>query len=377
MDGAFVDSERNAIYENVITNHKNIQTTFKAVQQLKQMLGEVAEDINELAEGEDDGERRLQVVECEDGDACSKGDCKCAGAMDPNKRDPTKKCDCEPNYEYIMIQKGAGCDEFDSDGDNIIDFCEDRHAPTLMFANAALFKCDEADLAKHCYTEKVFLNNDHAENFLKDQVIVTDDCLIANGLDMDISHEGTCSETVFTLTPKQTYTQCDVSLDISPGGLTFYGEVYNVHTPGSLQLCQGDCDYDSDCAEGLICFQRAHGTDVVPGCTGIGEMWKYTYWDFCIHPNENSRALSSTPNRNLFTQTLPFDNPLLGREKHITVQVDDEDPVVTCGFHDIHQDNSKVHVDVDGGYLFHYSTPDETNGLAISSFKYTITVSFN
>eukprot|EP00979_Chaetoceros_neogracilis_P016195 scaffold7291_cov156-Chaetoceros_neogracile.AAC.1 len=52
-------------------------------------------------------------------------------------------------------------------------------------------------------------------------------------------------------------------------------------------------------------------------------------------------------------------------------QVDDEDPIVTCGFHDIHQDNSKVHVD--GGYLFHYNTPEEAHGLAISSFKYTIT----
>eukprot|EP00979_Chaetoceros_neogracilis_P006713 scaffold1372_cov289-Chaetoceros_neogracile.AAC.17 len=211
-NAAKVSAERNAIYENVITNHKNIQTTFKAVQQLKQMLGEVAEDINDLAEdindlAEDGGGRRLAKL-CGSDDACSKGNCKCADAMDPNKRDPAKDCNCNPNYDYIKKQKGAGCDEFDSDGDNIIDFCEDRHPPTLMFANAALFKCDEANLTKHCYTEKVFLKNEYAENFLKDQVIVTDDCLIAKGLDMVISREGTCSETVFSLFPRQNYTEC-------------------------------------------------------------------------------------------------------------------------------------------------------------------------
>jgi hypothetical protein len=313
-NAAKVGAERNAIYENVITNHKNIQTTFKAVQQLKQMLGEIAEDINELAEdinelAEDGGGRRLAKL-CGSEDACSNGSCKCADALDPNKRDPTKDCNCNPNYDYIKKQKGAGCDEFDSDGDNIIDYCEDRHPPTLMFANAALFKCDKTNLTKHCYTDEVFLENEHAENFLKDQVIVTDDCLIAKGLDMVISREGTCSETVFTLVPRQNYTECD-----------------NIATSSNEITAP------------------------------------------------SSSPSGASPNSNLFTQTLPFVNPLLGRDKHITVQVDDEDPIVTCGFHDIHQDNIKVHVD--GGYLFHYNTPDETNGLAISSFKYTITVSFN
>jgi hypothetical protein len=59
--------------------------------------------------------------------------------------------------------------------------------------------------------------------------------------------------------------------------------------------------------------------------------------------------------------------------KSIQIQVDTEEPVVECGFHDIHQDHNKVHVD--GGYLFHYNTPDDTHGLAISSFLYTVTVS--
>lgn len=317
-DSAYDAAERKAIYENVITNHKNIITTFKAVQQLKQMLGEVAEDINDLAEdindlgeGEEGSDRRLQVaISCGKETACGRGDCKCAGTVNPNDRDPTKDCDCKPNYNFIMNQKGAGCDEFDSDGDNIIDFCEDRYPPSLLFANAALFKCDDANLTKHCYTEKVFVKYEHAENFLKDQVIVTDDCLILKGLDMDISREGTCSASVFTLVPRQNYTNC-----------------FNITTSNN----------------------------------------KIT------NAPSNSPSGRDPSSTDLFTQTKPFVNPLVGPGKSITVQVDDENPSVTCGFHDIHQDNNKVHVD--GGYLFHYNTLDETSGLAISSFMYTITVS--
>ena len=34
-----------------------------------------------------------------------------------------------------------------------------------------------------------------------------------------------------------------------------------------LQRCQGDCDTDADCAEGLICYQRG-ANEAVPGCKG-------------------------------------------------------------------------------------------------------------
>ena len=44
-----------------------------------------------------------------------------------------------------------------------------------------------------------------------------------------------------------------------------------------LQLCQGDCDDDGDCAGGLKCFQR-YGFAPVPGCSGNGI---YGY-DYCI-----------------------------------------------------------------------------------------------
>jgi len=62
-------------------------------------------------------------------------------------------------------------------------------------------------------------------------------------------------------------------LDHSPGINNFN------HSPGSLELCQGHCDDDSDCAGGLRCFERYGNTDV-PGCTG--DMAEKVGWDYCI-----------------------------------------------------------------------------------------------
>ena len=47
-----------------------------------------------------------------------------------------------------------------------------------------------------------------------------------------------------------------------------------------LGLCQGDCDSDSDCAEGLVCYDRVRGEPGAPGCRGFpsGE------WDYCAFP---------------------------------------------------------------------------------------------
>lgn len=67
-------------------------------------------------------------------------------------------------------------------------------------------------------------------------------------------------------------------------------------------------------------------------------------------------------------------NPLSGQEKDITVRVDNQDPVVACGFHDIHQNNPFAHIDAKN--FFHYSTQeDDIDELEISSFFYKVTVS--
>jgi len=44
-----------------------------------------------------------------------------------------------------------------------------------------------------------------------------------------------------------------------------------------LNLCEGDCDYDSNCGSGLKCFQRGY-YEYVPGCTGPTK----DNWDYCI-----------------------------------------------------------------------------------------------
>eukprot|EP00980_Cylindrotheca_fusiformis_P021309 scaffold8211_cov117-Cylindrotheca_fusiformis.AAC.5 len=47
----------------------------------------------------------------------------------------------------------------------------------------------------------------------------------------------------------------------------------------TLLLCQGDCDSDADCQQGLKCFQRTGGMDV-PGCSGGRQDTSST--DYCI-----------------------------------------------------------------------------------------------
>ncbi|KAL3935708.1 MAG: hypothetical protein SGBAC_008823 [Bacillariaceae sp.] len=51
-----------------------------------------------------------------------------------------------------------------------------------------------------------------------------------------------------------------------------------------LSECQGDCDDDSDCKFGLICFFRDVGTVSVPGCQGNADETGDGFDDFCIKP---------------------------------------------------------------------------------------------
>jgi len=53
-----------------------------------------------------------------------------------------------------------------------------------------------------------------------------------------------------------------------------------------LNECEGDCDSDDDCAEGLKCYQRHSADDPVPGCYN-NPTAKKTEWvsDFCFNPD--------------------------------------------------------------------------------------------
>ena len=58
-----------------------------------------------------------------------------------------------------------------------------------------------------------------------------------------------------------------------------------------LQMCQGDCDDDSDCAAGLTCMER-NGIQEVPGCVGAGESGH----DYCYNAgNPVTPAPTSSP----------------------------------------------------------------------------------
>lgn len=67
-------------------------------------------------------------------------------------------------------------------------------------------------------------------------------------------------------------------------------------TPSSIYLplgvCEGDCDDDDDCANGLTCFQR-DGGEAVPGCNGGESVSIGT--DFCISPSGPIPLDSTTP----------------------------------------------------------------------------------
>ena len=69
-----------------------------------------------------------------------------------------------------------------------------------------------------------------------------------------------------------------------PPSTTTLGIVGDNGSPSSvfpLGRCQGDCDDDSECAAGLVCFDRNSG-DSVPGCGGTPEGDK----DYCVRKED-------------------------------------------------------------------------------------------
>ena len=64
---------------------------------------------------------------------------------------------------------------------------------------------------------------------------------------------------------------------------------YGQHGSQNMPKCAGDCDTDSQCAQGLSCFQR-DGTSPVPGCWGTGE----PNFDYCYDPNDASTPSTTT-----------------------------------------------------------------------------------
>ena len=169
-------------------------TVFKGVQQLKQMLGEISDSLDDIKEVDGSGRRLLEEKKCNiKEDVCGPaGACACD--------DRKFNCDCTPNYNFLSLQKLAGCDGLDSDGDDFIDVCEDLFPPSLLLKDSDIFRCDETDIDTLCYSEKTFSENQYAKQFLANQVQVTDDCQSPKNIGMDInllSDQDSCGNTIY------------------------------------------------------------------------------------------------------------------------------------------------------------------------------------
>jgi hypothetical protein len=74
-----------------------------------------------------------------------------------------------------------------------------------------------------------------------------------------------------------------------------------------LGKCQGDCDNDSECEQGLSCFQR-DGTEDVPGCVGIDN----SRTDYCYDPKDDQAVTPGPTPRPIARDTLePTDLPTM------------------------------------------------------------------
>jgi hypothetical protein len=175
VNGDATDDILASTYENIIVVHHNLLTTFKKLELVQSMLGDLGDDDN-------DESRRLQEEEeCKDTATCHKDNSRC------NCDDKEFNCDCTPNYDFLKIQSGAGCDQFDSDGDTFIDNCEDSTAPRLILKDPNQFQCDLTNLDKLCYNRNTFMEFGHAQTYLLANVQIIDDCADKDQLRINVT----------------------------------------------------------------------------------------------------------------------------------------------------------------------------------------------
>ena len=73
-----------------------------------------------------------------------------------------------------------------------------------------------------------------------------------------------------------------------------------------LGLCEGDCDTDSECLPGLICYQR-DSFQAVPGC--IGGEGDSSKTDYCTYAPGGSPTPQVTPRPTLKPTSKPINFP--------------------------------------------------------------------
>ena len=141
---------------------------------------------------------------------------------------------------FHILSLAAGCDDLDSDGDKQADVCEDRYPPNVLIRDAKLFRCDDNNTTRLCYTDKWFKNEKQVLNFLEYEFAAADDCAPSTKLnvtfDKDETASSTCENTKYTITPFQDYPDCNNLTDVGPFDLTFQNPLPGASREVTVQL---------------------------------------------------------------------------------------------------------------------------------------------
>ena len=148
-----------------------------------------------------------------------------------------------------------------------------------------------------------------------------------------------------------------------PNQLIIMGDEDEGYFP--LGRCEGDCDSDSDCAEGLTCFQR-DGKEAVPGCNGEGDSGSdYCYGDLSPTPAPTPPA----PTPYIPGEATVYQNGLVlstGLTSRIIATKDQRVPLDTGGFSDddfhTKPDGAAVFAGEDGGWVYASNSESSSNG---------------
>eukprot|EP00956_Cyclotella_meneghiniana_P008557 scaffold11587_cov49-Cyclotella_meneghiniana.AAC.3 len=102
------------------------------------------------------------------------------------------------------------------------------------------------------------------------------------GMDYCYMPEPPTTTTTTTTTEATTTTTTMESIEIANADAPELVFARECSAEDPCDACEGDCDDDSDCANGLLCFSRIQGSvEFVPGCQGVG----IPGMDFCYNPN--------------------------------------------------------------------------------------------
>jgi len=145
------------------------------------------------------------------------------------------------------------------------------------FANVAVPGClggeDDSSLTDYCTYISIDSNN----------VINDEDVAIIRKVDTTVPTNPQTGTPVETLTATPTASISEVA-PIPLNGFS-WSPPRNI----ALGLCEGDCDVDDDCGDGLVCFQRFIPNTDVPGCIG-GDL-DTSLMDYCVVDKRPSAPL--------------------------------------------------------------------------------------